>query len=227
MTNKITYKFFTSDEEIVIHLEFDEETFQIIPKDDGARPDWARLGHQKCANCPLGDDVAWCPTALAIADFLPAFKSRFSYEKAIVQVDTDVRTVISKAEFQSGVASLFGLASATSGCPRTRFLRPMARFHLPFSTAQETAFRALSANLLKQYVKNTISGSDAPLTFEQLKKDYAELSVVNSFLAERLRDAVERDAALNAVIILDGFALITPENTGGEFEDIREVFAVG
>ena len=35
-----------------------------------------------------------------------------------------------------------------------------------------------------------------------------------------LRDAVDRDAALNAVIILDGFALITPENTGDEFEDI-------
>jgi len=118
------------------------------------------------------------------------------------------------------------LVCATSGCPHTKFLRPLARFHLPFANEQETVFRSLSANLLMQYVSNSQNGGDKPINFDQLNESYANLSIVNGFLAERLRDGVERDAALNAVIILDGLALITPENTDGSFEDLEDVFVV-
>lgn len=227
MTQTISYRFFAPKEaKVQIDLDFDDRTYKLQINEAGARPDWAKLANNKCSNCPLGDDVEWCPAALAIAQFLPAFKTKFSYEKTIVEVETPTRTVVTKATFQTGIASLLGLTCATSGCPHTKFLRPLARFHLPFATEQETVFRSLSAYLLMQYKKNHDNGEQKAPTFDDLNNAYATLSIVNSFLAERLRDAVERDAALNAVMILDGFALITPENTDGSFLDLEDVFLV-
>lgn len=225
MTQTITYRFFAPNhEETDINLHFDEETFRIQIDEGVEKPDWAKLAYQKCSNCPLSDAEEWCPTALAIAQFLPQFKEKFSYEKTVVEVETAARTIVTKATFQTGIASLLGLACATSGCEKTKFLRPLARFHLPFANERETVFRSLSAHLLVQYFQNSKSGNNKPIDFEGLNQSYSEISIVNSFLAERLRAGVKRDAALNAVIILDGFAFITPENTDGSFEDIMDVF---
>lgn len=228
MTQFITYRFYApGNEKITVDLVFDEHTYRLMDEPDTPTPDWARLEYQKCPNCPLGDNVEWCPAALAIARFLPEFESRVSYERAVVEVETPFRTVVSKTTFQTGMASLIGLVCATSGCPLTLFLRPMARFHLPFANEQETVFRTLSTYLLKVYVENSkaCQGTDKAFTFDHLKTCYAELSTVNACLAERLRDAVQRDAALNAVIILDSFAQIAPENIDFGFEDLRDVFA--
>jgi hypothetical protein len=225
MTQTITYRFFAPNhDDTAINLQFDDERFRLQLPENPLKPDWAKLSYQKCSNCPLTDDVEWCPAALAFAQVLPRFKQKFSYEKTIVEVETTLRTVVSKSTFQTGVASLFGLACATSGCPKTMFLRPLARFHLPFANEQETVFRTLATNLLIQYFNNSKNGENKPLNFDALNAHYAELNIVNSFLAERLRVGVERDAALNAVMILDGFAYIAPDNTDGSFEDIRDIF---
>jgi hypothetical protein len=61
------------------------------------------------------------------------------------------------------------------------------------------------------------------LSFDGLKDAYAQLSIVNSAFAERMRSAVSRDAMLNAVIILDTFAILTPDNVDGGFEDIMNI----
>jgi ATP-dependent protease ClpP protease subunit len=132
---------------------------------------------------------------------------------------------VSKTTFQHGMAALIGLVMAASGCPRTRFLRPMARTHLPFATDQETVFRTLAVHLLGQYVA---AGTGAPmaLSFADLKHDYQQLSKVNSAMSERIRAAITRDAAVNAVIILESFTMIAPENIDYGFEDIQDLFVV-
>lgn len=228
MTVSVTYRFFPPGESVIIvPLSFDDATYRLHLPEDPRRPDWARLGCQRCGNCPLAEgDAPYCPTALALAQFLPNFASRVSYEKAVVEVETPNRIIVSKATFQAGIASLIGLVSATSGCPHTRFLRPMARFHLPFANEQETVFRSLSAHLLGLFVTARLSGTKVDLTLADLKADYARLSIVNAALAERLRASVTKDAALNAVIILESFAQIAPENIEGGFEDILHCFAV-
>lgn len=227
MTQTITYKFFAAKQQVVeIDLAFDDTTYLMQVDDSLEKPDWAKLSHHKCANCPLDDDVEWCPAAVAISQFLPHFKEKFSYEKTVIEVDTPMRSIVSKSTFQAGLASLLGLVCATSGCERTKFLRPLARFHLPFANEQETVFRALSASLLMQYVQNAQSGTNRPLTFDELNDNYANLSIVNSHLAKRINDGVERDAALNAVVILDSLAMITPENTDGSFMDLEDVFVL-
>ncbi len=224
---RITYRFFAStDHPLSVDLAFDAKTYRLAVPDSSPRPEWARLGNNRCPNCPLSNDCEYCPSALGIAMFLPLFQSRVSHEKAVIEVETPQRTIVSKSTFQTGMASLIGLVCATSGCPLTKFLRPMARFHTPFSDEQETLYRSFSSWLLMSYVQQKLGGGDGAVSLEGLKRNYQELSVMNSCLAERLRKGVTRDAALNAVIILDLFAQIAPDNIDGGFEDILGAFTV-
>ena len=211
---------------LTVDLFFDAKTFRLNIPAETAKPEWTKLEHKRCANCTLSDDCAYCPAALGIAMFLPTFKDSVSHEKAVVEVDTDNRTIVAKTTLQSGLGSLIGLVCATSGCPLTRFLRPMARFHLPFADEQETLFRSFSSWLLSAIVQQRMNGSEAPVTLDGLKQHYQDLSVMNSHLAQRIRNSVSRDALLNAVIILDLFAQIAPDNIDGGFEDIMDAFVV-
>jgi hypothetical protein len=227
MSQQVTYRFFvSSDERTSVELTFEPRTYRVTVPADAEAPEWAKLTYQRCPNCNLSDAEAYCPAAIALAQFLPKFSARASYEKAVVEVETPNRTVVAKTTFQNGMAGLIGLAMATSGCPRTRFLRPMARTHLPFATDEETVYRSLAFHLLSQYVAHGRGDAPIALSLAQLKTDYAELSIVNSAMAERIRGAIQRDAAVNAVIIRESFALITPENIDGGFEDIRALFVV-
>lgn len=222
----VIYRFFATDNErLTVDLNFDEKTHRIVPPEGMVFPDWAKLDFERCPNCNLPDQ-AYCPAATALAQFLPQFESKVSYEKAVVEVETPSRTMVSKTTFQHGMAALIGLAMASSGCPRTRFLRPMARTHLPFATDQETVFRALAMFLLGQYVAAGKSGAPVSLSFAALKESYLQLSKVNNAMAERIRAAIKRDAVVNAVIILESFTLIAPENIDFGFEDIQELFVV-
>jgi len=224
---RITYRFFASTEfPLSVELLFDRKTFRLTLPQDTPRPDWARLAFNRCPNCTLPKDAAYCPAALGIARFLPAFEARVSHEKAVIEVETGHRTIVSKSTFQAGMASLIGLVCATSGCPLTKFLRPMARFHLPFADEQETLFRSFATWLLMSLVKQRTSGGSSPITLEGLKDNYRALSVMNTCLGNRIRNSVSRDAALNAVVILDLFAQIAPDNIDGDFEDIMEAFTV-
>jgi hypothetical protein len=222
----VTYRFFASrNERLSVELQFDARTYRILLPETADYPEWVRLDFERCPNCNLPDG-AHCPAAAALAQFLPLFETRVSYEKAVVEVEMPTRTVVSKTTFQHGMAALIGLAMATSGCPRTRFLRPMARTHLPFATDQETVFRALAVHLLGQYVASGTGGTPVSLSFSALKQNYIELSKVNTAMSERIRAAIKRDAAVNAVIILESFALIAPENIDYGFEDIQDLFVV-
>ena len=224
---KITYRFFAStDKALSVDLAFDAKTYQLVIPDSSPRPPWTKLENNRCPNCPLPTDCAHCPSALGIALFLPLFEARVSHEKAVIEVETPHRTIVAKTTFQSGMASLIGLICATSGCPLTRFLRPMARFHTPFSEEQETLYRSFSSWLLMAYMRQKLNGGSEAITLDGLKRNYQDLSVMNACLAERLRKGVTRDAALNAVIILDLFAQIAPDNIDGGFEDILDAFTV-
>jgi len=227
MAETVTYKFHEKDKaEIIVKLSFDDKTYHVLLPHDTPRPDWAKLEFHKCSNCNIDGEPKYCPAAVSIAHFLPEFSNAFSYTQAVVEVETTNRVVVSKTPLQSAIASMFGLTLAASGCPRTAFLRPMARFHLPFATQRETVFRSLGAWLLTEYMRKATTGDDSPLNFDGLKEAYTQVSIVNATLAERLRAVVKHDAALNAVIILDTFALITPDNVDGGFEDILNIMTL-
>jgi hypothetical protein len=223
---RISYRFFVgTGQPMVVDLAFDRKSFLLLVPDDVPRPAWAKLEYSRCPNCLLADDCGYCPSALGIATFLGQFEHSVSHEKAVIEVETANRTIVAKSTLQSGMASLIGLVCATSGCPLTKFLRPMARFHMPFADESETLFRSFSSWLLTAYMRSRLGGG-GEVSLDGLKDNYRELSVMNACLAERLRKGVKRDAALNAVIILDLFAQIAPDNIDGGFEDIMDIFSV-
>jgi uncharacterized protein (DUF2236 family) len=140
-----------------------------------------------------------------------------------MEVTTPERMVTKNTTAQRAVSSLMGLVMATSGCPHMAFLKPMARYHLPFATQEETIFRAVSTYLLEQYFRHK-QGLSTDLELENLKEIYAEIRIVNNAIASRLRTVSVQDSAVNAVVQLDMFAQILPYSIEDSLEDLRYLF---
>jgi hypothetical protein len=99
------------------------------------------LEHEKCGHCPLNEsEYPECPVARSLAPVVDAFEGEKSFEKVSVEVETPERSYRREAPLQDGLFSLVGLLMATSDCPHMAFLRPSARFHLPFSTSRERSW---------------------------------------------------------------------------------------
>ncbi len=188
------------------------QTFDIVLDDrlqlenfpaDGEYPEWTELDNHKCPGCTLDSaEVRYCPAAAGIAELLEHFKDLSSTDRARVEVHTKERTYVKEADLQEGLFSLMGVIMPASGCPALSFLRPMARFHLPFSSIDETVVRSVCFFLLRQYFsKGPKQAFDAYL--DELNANYETLQVVNECLIKRIRP-VERsgDVSKNAVVIL-------------------------
>jgi uncharacterized protein DUF6901 len=202
-------------------LEFDPENFSLIMDDKEDRPDWTRLEHHQCDNCPFTpDETPRCPLALSLVEVIEATNQLVSHERVTLEVTFPDRTVSMDTTAQDALRSLMGLIIPTSGCPHTAFFRPMARFHLPVSTQEETLYRVTSMYMLAQYMR-ALSGLDRETDFEGLARIYSVINVVNRNVTERLREVCTKDSSLNAVVLLDVFAQILPmqlEDILGEFE---------
>ena len=99
----------------------------------------------------------------------------------------------------------------------------MARFHLALASEEETVYRATSMYLLAQYfLKKKAKNMDTAL--EGLTKIYRNIHIVNTSIVERLRAARETDPALNAIVLLDMYALFLPHVVGESLESIRYLF---
>jgi len=124
---------------------------------------------------------------------------------------------------QDGLSSLMGLVIATSGCPHTLFLKPMALMHLPQSTPEETSYRAITMYLLAQYYVAARRGTP-DLKLEGLKKIYSNLHLVNEHIAKRMKKVVKQDGSLNALMILDAFTANVPLHIDDALKDLKDAF---
>ena len=101
--------------------------------------------------------------------------------------------------------------------------KPMARFHLPLATPEETLFRSSSMYLLAQYfLKN--DGQEGELGFDGLTRIYENLHLLNLSLAKRIKSAISNDSSVNAVIILDVFTQTMPSVIKDQLDMIRPLF---
>ncbi len=208
-------------EEFVVHL--DPESFDLLdlPPDD--LPEWTRLGFHQCFNCPL--DVAYderCPLAVSLVNLVERMGEVTSFVPVSVEVRTGERTMSRTTSAQEGMSSLMGLLVASSGCPHTAYFRPMARFHLPFASTDETIYRAATMYLLAQYFRERV-GIEAELDFEGLLDIYAEVETVNKAMAMRLRKA-HNDSGVNAIVLLDMFAKSMPVAIEESLETFQGLF---
>jgi hypothetical protein len=224
-TARITYRFLFSDRRTLEHeVVLDGDTGRLLSGPVLSHQVWAQLEHKKCKHCPLNkEDHPECPVAKNLAVVADDFKSEKSLERVLVEVITAERTYRKELRLQDGLFSLFGLIMATSDCPVMEFLRPMARFHLPFSSLKETMVRSVSFYLLKQYFVAK-KGGKPDYDLRHLQKLYDALEEVNSGMADRIRSMSNKDAGANSIVILDTFAQVLSNQLANKLPDLEKLF---
>lgn len=224
-TLNIIYRFiFPNGRKEIIDVEIDTLTMESLSGISGKPPSWCKLEFLQCQNCPLKIDThPYCPLATRLVNLIEISRDVLSYDEVEMEVTTPERMVIQNTTAQRAVSSLMGLVMATSGCPHMSFLKPMARYHLPLASEEETIFRAVSTYLLAQYFRHKQALS-MDMELENLKKIYAEIRIVNMAMASRLRTLRAEDSAINAVVLLDIFAKMMPYSIEDSLEEIRYLF---
>ncbi len=225
MTMVITYRIATPDSrERVFNLELDSDSAELTTAPNANAPAWTELAFNQCQGCPLGKDVKHCPAALHLASVIDGFSDLVSYDQVRVTVDSEERSVVATLSAQQALASLMGLIMASSGCPRTAVFRPMARFHLPFSSESETAYRVASMYLVAQQFKAR-SGAAADFQLADLESVYRGVHAVNRGMAQRLRAASRQDAIVNAIVLLDVYSSLVPAAIHDILDEVKPAFA--
>jgi hypothetical protein len=199
------------------------EALDPLPRD---LPGWTELAFCQCPHCPLRvEDSPHCPLAVRLSQVVPALGDVLSHERVEVVVETAEREIRVATTAQRGASALLGLVTATSGCPHTVYLKPMARFHLPFASEEETVYRAVSMYLLARYFQH-VDGQPADFRLDGLTTVYRNLQGVNAAMAQRLRAVLQAgDAAVNAIILLDLFAKALPAVIADSVDEVRYLFA--
>ena len=208
-----------------LSFELDAISLELISNVPERLPTWTELSFYQCPNC-LFDIVTHthCPLAVNMVNIVNRFEDLISYDKIRVDVTTEERRISQRTTAQNGISSMMGLVIATSGCPHTAFFRPMARFHLPLASKEETIFRATSMYLLAQYFLKK-AGQAADFDLEGLTKIYDNMQIINNAIVERLRAATTTDSSVNAIVILDNYAKFLPFAIEKSLEDIRYLFS--
>jgi len=224
MPSNIKYTFeFEDGSSWVYDLQFDAEHY-FLPKEGTAIKEWTQLGFQQCPNCPLkAANCAQCPVARNLNQVVEDSKTTLSVKRAKVRVETSERHYEKECATQEGLRSLFGVVMASSGCPHLDWLRPLARFHLPFSDADETLFRVLSLEALKAF----FSGDEVSLSSvsKKIADRYREVETVNHSFVKRIRTYCQADADKNAIAALDVFVQMFPYQMQSNFDSLRAFFS--
>ena len=224
-TIQIRYTFHHGDDTLVHEVCLDPQSLAHVFEPPVPAPAWAALGFEQCSNCPLSADThPQCPLALSLHRLVAMCRQLLSYSEIEAHVELPDRTISKHTTAQKAIMSLLGLYMATSDCPNMLPLRPMARFHTPFASRQETIFRSASAYLLGQYFRRH-RGQEADLDLDGLGEAYDKIHKVNVGIAKRLRHISEGDANLNALVLLDLLAQEMPYAIDGRLNEIEYLFA--
>ena len=222
---KFQYTFkFENGNSLEFDIKLDGTTLKLIQNSNPEKNDWALLENNQCDNCNLkSNEHPYCPIALNLLDILPKFNNVYSYENVYVLVKIIERTYSAKVSVQSGLGAMLGIYMVTSGCPIMSKLKPMVRFHLPFASVEDTVFRSVSTYLVGQYfMHHKKEKADWDLT--GLKEIYKEIQTVNFGMATRLRSVIQKDANINALIVLDIFAKEMPQTIDESLKSLQYLF---
>lgn len=221
---RIRYRFVLPDgSRELFDLFFDAHDFRLLNPHPQQLPFWTQLGFNQCENCPLkAGETPHCPVAVQLVGVIERLERVVSYDQVRVDVHSPERIVSQETTAQQALSSMLGLIMAASGCPRTAFLRPMARFHLPLASEAETIYRILAMYALAHLLRDGTASS--PDAFAQLKNAYEELHTVNRGITRRLGAATRNDPARNAVVLLDTYTTLLPNAIDQSLEELRPLF---
>jgi hypothetical protein len=223
---KIVYRFSLArfQPEHVFELQLDRDSGLFADPPPSSAPAWTQLDFHQCSGCPLAmSESPQCPAAVRLATVIDRFADVVSFNQIQVTVETEERLISTKTTAQQALASLIGLVLASSGCPRMAVFRPMARFHLPFSSDVETTYRVASMYLMAQHY-GAREGRAPDVELKDLAMVYRGVHQVNVGLVQRLRAATHQDAIVNAVVLLDVYTSLVPAALDELLNEIKPTF---
>ena len=223
---RFKYRFvFGNGEQKIFRIAIRRDDLSLIHEAAQPYPEWTRLNHAQCPNCPLSEaDTPYCPAALKLSPIIDAFKQTVSYDEVDVTIESNERFYVKHDSVQQGLSSMIGLHMVTSGCPILEKLRPMVRHHLPFATVEETKYRALSMYLLAQYFRYR-QGDTPDWDLHGLMAIYHDISILNQHFCQRLSTVIEKDASVNAFVVLNCFAdSVSLSLDGNMLSDLENLF---
>jgi hypothetical protein len=223
---RITYVVdFLDGQQLVIPLDLDPKSLELQISVESP-PDWTRLEFEQCPNCPLDPEVhEFCPVAVNMSSALMVFNDYLSYEMVSVTIETAERRYQKKVALQDAISSLIGIIMATSGCPVMDHLRPMVRTHLPFASRTESVYRVISMYLMAQYFRKE-RGMEPDWDLKHLVELYDEIGKVNHAFSNRMFAQYEKDANINALVILKYVAeLLTGTLQNNSLDNMESYFA--
>lgn len=227
-TLKIHYYFiFDNGRKSSFEINLDRKTLAYLPGKNLKPSSWTKLDHFQCRNCPLKkEEHPECPLALNLTEVITEFSSLQSFDNVHVIVETAERNYSKNTTVQTALSAMLGIFMVTSSCPVMLPLRPMVRFHLPFASVEETIYRSVSTYLLGQFFKYK-NGDEADWNLNKLTDDYEDIQMVNSGMAQRMRSVVDKDANLNALVVLDVFAKELPFSIEKSLQNLEYLFTAG
>jgi hypothetical protein len=223
---EIKYLFrFADGDDLEFTIEFEEPGFDLVVPERAEWPAWTALDNHKCSHCPLDRaEVPRCPLAQGLVGVVESTDELVSHGELEAEAILPERRILVSTTAGDALRSLLGLIIPTSGCPHTAFFKPMARFHLPFSSSDETLYRVCAMHRLAQHLRSS-SGLAPDEAFDALSSIYADINLVNQHVAERLQEAAGRDSSRSAVALLDVFAQLIPFQFDQLVEELRPLFA--
>lgn len=185
-------------------------------------PPWTALDTHTCGGCPLRADptATHCPAAADLVPIVDALRDLKSFERAEVTVTLPGKVVRRETDLQELVRSVVGLVLATSGCPVLRRMKPLAAFHQPFASFEETLFRAVSLHLVRAWFDRR-DGKPADLDLADLRAHYEDVARVNQGLAKRIRSLGSGDAGVNGLIQLFSMSVCVSDELDGSLAGLR------
>ena len=206
-------------------IALDPNSLSLLRDDMDREPaPWTRLVFEQCKCCPLTPDIhPWCPIALNIMELVHSFKDLFSYHDCSVTCEAAERSYTKRTSVMEGLSAIFGVIMATSDCPVMEFLKPMARFHLPLASSDETLYRIVSMYALSGFLRMR-RGQRIDSSFDELFHRFQSMRVVNRAMAERLKVADEEGSTVNGIILLDYTAQLLPVSLNEEIDQLERLF---
>ena len=222
---RITYRIELNKETTeVFDFNLDAQTFELISEPVDNPPNWTELAFKQCSHCPLKlEEHTHCPMALELHKVVERFHKTRSIDEVKLEVITEDRTIVQTTALQRVLSSMLGLIFPTCGCPKTAYMRPMARFHLPLASEEETVFRVAGMYLVAQYFL-THNGKKGHFAFDGLISIYEDFHILNKAIASRLQYATDSDSSKNAITLLDMYSSLVPMLLEDQLAEIRGFF---
>lgn len=209
----------------VFDFRLAETTFDLVSEQVADPPAWTRLEYRQCSHCPLSrEEHKWCPLALQLHNIVERFHDTRSIDEVEVEIITEERQVKQRTALQRVIASMLDLVYPICGCPKTAFMKPLARFHLPLCSEEETIFRVTGMYLLAQYFLSRTASRNGRIEFDGLTDIYNDLHILNTAVASRLQSATQSDSSKNAITLLDMYSTLVPLLLEDELVEMRGFF---